>query len=141
MRKSLRETERIDYKAYHLTGVKQVKEQARVSKVVDKLDKVLAMEDNKLVDEEINLRLEVERSFEEFDLDLTESIDDIKEGIAEVKALTRRFVSIHTELRRELGGRYEGDYADYDEEVKKMTEWVVRARTTIAEKRKAEEIL
>ena len=139
MRRSLRKTERIDYKVSHLTGAKQAKEQARVSKVVERLDQALIMEDNKAVDEEMNLRLEILRFYDEYDVDFLEGIDDIREGIAEIKDLTRRYVSVHIELQRALDDQYEEEYKDYDAEVKKMTDWVKLARTTISERRKKEQ--
>ena len=139
MRKSLRDTKRIDYKVYHLTGAKQAKEQARVSKVVERLDQALAMEDNKAIDEEMNIRLEILRFYDEYEIDFLEGIDDIREGIAEVKDLTRRYTSVHIELQRTLAERYEDEYKDYEAEVKKMTESVKLARTTISERRKKEQ--
>ena len=122
MKRSLREKQRFDYRVYHQTGVKQAKEEARVSKVVDRLDQALVMEDNKVIDKAVNLKLEVERFYDEYDLDILEGIDDIKEGIVELKNLTKEYVSNHTELKRMLGDTYGEEYPDYDAEVKKMTD-------------------
>ena len=92
MKRSLREKQRFDYRVYHQTGVKQAKEEARVSKVVDRLDQALVMEDNKVIDKAVNLKLEVERFYDEYDLDILEGIDDIKEGIVELKNLTKKYM-------------------------------------------------
>ena len=81
--------------------------------------------------------LEIARFFSEYDLDL-DDVDDLKDGIHELKDIIRRFESAHIDLRRVLGEhRYDAENEDYDAMVEQMTDWLKNAKTSISEKKKS----
>ena len=87
-----------------------------------------------MVDQAKKLDLEIARFFSEYDLDL-DDVDDLKDGIHELKDIIRRFESAHIDLRRVLGDdRYR---YDYDAMIEQMTDWLKNAKRAISEKKKS----
>ena len=88
-KKPLRKTHRIDYKEYHSTGRKRLKDEARVSEIVEQFEQALVMDEDKMKNQVRKLDLEITRFFLEYNPEEDE-IDDIKDGIHELKDIIRR---------------------------------------------------
>ena len=134
----VRDVLRFDYKVYDQTGNK-------VEKSLTETDQILEessdndMENISLIDEESKIYLEILRFWNEYDLDEIEYVDDIKESITELKILRKRFEDIHVEMKRAMGEKkHKETYENYEEDVKRMTEWVRMARKVISDRKKQE---
>ena len=138
-KKTLRNTPRLDYKELHSTEKKKLKEEVRISEIVDQFEQALVMDEEKLKNQTKKIDLEITRFLAEYDVAVDE-IEDIKDGIHELKDIIRRYESAHIDLKSAIGdGPYTDEYPDYGEKILKMTEWLKLAKKTIADRRKADQ--
>ena len=140
-KRPLRNTHRFDYSIYNRTGEKVDKNTTKLEHPSKKLEVV--MEPEQVMDEESKINRDILRFWDEYDLSELDDIDDIREGISELKYLCKRFEDRHVDLQRLLGeNEYNKKYQNYDVDVKKMMDWIKLARKTVSEmKRKSEESL
>ena len=125
----IRDILRFDYRVYNQSGKKVAKDNAQINRIVEKLDKDSIMERNKLIDEERKINLEVSRFWKEYELDQLYEVDDIKECI-----------NVHVDLKRELDEQNAELYANYESNIKTMTNWIKEARTEILRRKRENEI-
>ena len=136
MKSSKRNISRFDYNKYHQTGQKSSKLDEQYKKLADSLDKDSIMERTQLVDEDHAIVLEVEVFLEEYELEDLYGIEDIEKCISELKQLKKRFEEVHVKLRRILGEEHERLYQDYDNDVKKIIDWIKEARKEISKRKR-----
>ena len=142
MRKgSSRNTTRIDYKIYYRTGKKVLKESAKLEELANKLEKDLVMVENRLIDDEKKIGLKIVGFWDEYELDDLYGVDDINDSITELKNLKSGFENIHVDLKRELGEGWSPTYPKYDDDVRRMTNWIKNDRKEIAKRKREEEDL
>ena len=120
---------------------RRVKQKDRIPDIVEKLDQALIMEGQQLGDDERKIYLEIERFFDEYNLEDEPSVDDIREGIIEIKDLIKRYENKHIDLRRLLGEEeHDKTYAGCRQVVNKMTTWVKAARKKVTQLNEAEKL-
>ena len=125
--KPCRSFDRLDYKEYHKTGKKVIKESKELNRISEKFKKIAIMAAEKIIDEEKKLRLKIDRFLDEYDFELLFDIEDIEKGISEFKILIENYEGIHVELKRELNDEYDLKFGDFAAKLKKMTDWVKKA--------------
>ena len=90
-----------------------------------------------VIDEEMRIICKINRFMKEYGLELLFDIDDIDEGIKELRMLIEKYESVHVALKRELKNEYAETYKDYDKNILMMIEWLKYAKMEIR-KRKAD---
>ena len=139
MSRQSRSNPRLDYKVFHQTGKKVTKLDAQYMKLAEKLDKDTIMERTQLVDENNMIVIEVEDFLEEYELDDLYGTEDIEKCILELKDLKKRFQGVHIKLKRVLGNEYKALYESYDNDVKKIVEWIKEARREISNRKREQD--
>ena len=137
MRRSSRNTPRIDYKIFHQTGQKVSTIEAEYNRLAEWLDKDSIMEKNQLVDDDNVISLEIVGFMEEYELDDLYGVEDIEKCILELKQSKKRFEEVHVKLKRVLeDAEHDILYENYDDDVRRMTDWVKDARKEISKRKK-----
>ena len=125
--RSLRNSERFDYKIYSKTGEKF---QTYMRK--DLVDMVSS------IDEELKLVCKLTRFMNEYELSLLYDVVDVAEGIREARQLAESYEEIHVKLKRELGdGDYNENYSGYDTQISKITDWIRDSKLEIRKKKES----
>ena len=122
---SLRKPSRFDYKIYNVKG----------DKVPLTVPKVSVMDQN--LESEEKLRVKIKRYLIENDIDLLFDVSDIEDAISEIRSLANSFEDVHVALRRELNDQYAVRFADYDQQINNITDWIKKAKLAIKEKKQA----
>ena len=139
MSRQSRSNPRLDYKVFHETGKKVAKLDAQYMKLAEKLDKDTIMERTQLVDENNMIVIEVEDFLEEYELDDLYGTEDTEKCILELKDLKKRFDGVHIKLKRVLGNEYKALYESYDNDVKKIVEWIKEAGREISNRKREQD--
>ena len=82
--RSRRAFDKIDYKVYHKTGKKVVKESRELDKISEKFKQLATMANEKIVDEENKVCMEINRFIDEKDFELLFDIEEIEISICEL---------------------------------------------------------
>ena len=122
---SLRKPSRFDYKIRKVKG----------DKVPLTVPKVSVMDQN--LESEEKLRVKIKRYLIENDIDLLFDVRDIEDAISEIRSLANSFEDVHVALRRELNDQYAVRFADYDQQINNITDWIKKAKLAIKEKKQA----
>ena len=104
-----RKKDRIDYKEYHLHGVKVVKCDNENSTV---------MEGDEIFTEKI-LREEIKHTIGTYSLEDCVTEDEVNEGVVEVSRLGKEFRCLHAKLKLSLKDKHGEEFPDYEGFLKK----------------------
>ena len=97
--KSRRVKQRLDYKLYSETGKRVIKETKELKRIEKSFKNPSVMATHKIVDEEKNVCLKIDRFIDECESEVLFDIDDIESGIKESKKLPESYEVIHLELK------------------------------------------
>ena len=100
---------RFDYKVYSKTGKKVLKG------AWEKLSGIA-----NVIDDEMKIICKINRFMKEYGLELLFDIEDIDEGIKELRTLIEKYESVHVALKREFANEYAETYKDYDKNISMM---------------------
>ena len=126
-----RSFDRLDYKVYHKTGKRVVRQSKELDRISENYKKFSIMAAEKIIDEEKKVCLKINRFIDEYDFELLFDIEDVEKGISEFKILIEKYEEIHVELKRELDDQYDVMFGDFAAKLKIMTDWVKKAKTEI----------
>ena len=84
-----------------------------------------------LIDQETKLSYKFRRLLDEYDLEIMFDVLEYEAAIPEFKEAIENFEDVHLQLKRGLGEDYLGQYPDYFERLKPMTQWVVNAKRNL----------
>ena len=116
--KPQRNIARVDYKIYNRTGIKLLKEYRKG---------ISTMTTN--IDTELKLVCKLDRFKSEYELSLLYEIEDIEDGIKELRSIVEKYEELHIALKNELG------YPDYEARIKSVTDWIRSAKFEIRNKK------
>ena len=112
--KPQRNIARVDYKIYNKTGNKLLKEYRKG---------ISTMTAN--IDTELKLVCKLDRFKSEYELSLLYEIEDIEDGIKELRSIVEKYEELHIALKNELGSdSYAESYPDYEAGIKSVTDWI-----------------
>ena len=76
---------------------------------------------------------------EEYELDELYGTEEFEKCIFEVKQLKKRFEQVHVKLKRVLeDNEHDRLYENYENDVKRMTDWIKGARREVSKRKKEE---
>ena len=84
-----------------------------------------------MIDQETKLSYKFRRLLDEYDLEIMFDVLEYEAAIPEFKEAIEKFEDVHLQLKRGLGEDYSGQYPDYFERMKPMTQWVVNAKRNL----------
>ena len=123
--KPQRNIARVDYKIYNKTGIKLLKEYRKC---------ISTMTTN--IDTELKLVCKLDRFKCEYELSLLYEIEDIEDGIKELRSIVEKYEELHIALKNDLGSdSYAESYPDYEARIKSMTDWIRSAKFEIRNKK------
>ena len=125
----------IDYKILNKTGEKVEKDNfsVEIDTIVENFENLSLMEAKKLRNEGEKLRLKLIRTLDEYDLELLDEVEEIENGLSEIKRIIEDYEEVIVKSKAELGEDY--DDTNSKEQVKHASAWIKNAKSELRKKR------